>query len=478
MPSIESLEPRIAPATFIVTNLNPLGSGSLRDAIVQANENPGSDLIVFRKGLTGTIAVGGGDMKITDTLTIKGPGASKLTLDANFTSRIFSVSDDDPERDSPLTVSGLMFFRGSDPNQGTSGGAIQSVESLKIRRCAFIGNQARNSGGAIELTHGDGAPLGVDIRGSSFVLNSGTNTGGALALSVSDNLILKNNLFASNFADTTSGAVNLASGSAKPVLVQNCQFLGNNTDELAGAGTIESSTVIVRDCLFNVNHSGQSVGGLELVGKKIVIDGSAFIQNTAEENVGGLNVIGFDSAVIHSSRFLGNVSVLGGGVRVETQEGAVARILSSTISGNTAAQGGGILLEGGSGRVEIIACRITNNQTESDGGGILVSAGSLEFRLIASKVVGNLSEEGFGGGIALRTASPAFIVSSIIAKNLASLGGGISVIGKLTLNDSTVTGNIATVLIGGILIGAQTPVLNGTNVIGNVSPDGVQIGDD
>jgi hypothetical protein len=269
MQSIESLEPRIAPGTFIVTNLNPLGSGSLRDAIVQANEHPGSDLIVFRKGLAGTIAVVGGEMKITDTLTIKGPGASKLTLDANFTSRIFSVTDDDPEKDSPLTVSGLTFFHGSDPNQDTAGGAIQSVESLKIRRCAFIGNQARDSGGAIELTHGDGAPLGVDIRSSSFVLNSGTNTGGALALSVSDNLILKNNLFASNFTGTTGGAVNLASGSEKPVLVQNCEFLGNNTDELAGAGTIESSTVIVRDAQTPVLNGTNVFGNVSPDGVQI-----------------------------------------------------------------------------------------------------------------------------------------------------------------------------------------------------------------
>jgi hypothetical protein len=225
MQSIESLESRIAPAAFIVTNLNPNGSGSLRDAIVQANENPGSDLIVFRKGLTGTIAVVGGEMQITDTLTIKGPGASKLTLDANLTSRIFTVTDDDPEKDSPLTVSGLTFFHGSDPNQDTSGG-------------------------------------------------------------------------------------------------------------------------------------------------------------------------------------------------------------------------------------------------------------SLEFALVGSKVIGNVSEEGLGGGIALRTTAPAFIVSSIIARNVASVGGGIGVTGKLTLNDSTVTGNIATVLVGGILISAQTPVLNGTQVFGNVSPDGVQIGED
>jgi hypothetical protein len=55
MQSIELLEPRIAPATFIVTSLNNAGEGTLRQAIERANDLPGADLIVFQKGLTGSI---------------------------------------------------------------------------------------------------------------------------------------------------------------------------------------------------------------------------------------------------------------------------------------------------------------------------------------------------------------------------------------------------------------------------------------
>src|SRR5262245_13689277 len=45
------------PMTFTVTNTNDSGPGSLRRAINLANANPGSDVIVFQAGLTGTIAL-------------------------------------------------------------------------------------------------------------------------------------------------------------------------------------------------------------------------------------------------------------------------------------------------------------------------------------------------------------------------------------------------------------------------------------
>src|SRR4030095_1791558 len=112
---IEFLESRTPPATFIVTSLEDAGAGSLRDAIAQANDHPGADVIVFKKGLTGTINIASGQIPITDTLTIKGPGAAKLALDANLRSRFFVVFDNNDNKDSSLTVSGLTFSRGKQP---------------------------------------------------------------------------------------------------------------------------------------------------------------------------------------------------------------------------------------------------------------------------------------------------------------------------------------------------------------------------
>jgi hypothetical protein len=118
---LELLESRIAPATFIVTSLADAGAGTLRDAIVEANDHPGADVIVFKSGLTGTIDITSGQIQITDTLKIKGPGATKLTLDANLQSRIFSVTDFDSGTDSPLAVSGLNFLPRETTHRGQFG---------------------------------------------------------------------------------------------------------------------------------------------------------------------------------------------------------------------------------------------------------------------------------------------------------------------------------------------------------------------
>src|SRR5208283_584475 len=62
-------------ATFLVTNTNDSGVGSLRQAILDANANPGADTIDFAGGVTGPIALASNLPDISDNLTINGPGA-------------------------------------------------------------------------------------------------------------------------------------------------------------------------------------------------------------------------------------------------------------------------------------------------------------------------------------------------------------------------------------------------------------------
>src|SRR5262245_39159212 len=93
--AVEALEDRAVPSTFTVTNLLDDGSASsLRSAINQANAAPGPDTIAFARGLHGTVALDPtrGELDITGSLTIDGPGANRLTVSGNDASRVFSVS--------------------------------------------------------------------------------------------------------------------------------------------------------------------------------------------------------------------------------------------------------------------------------------------------------------------------------------------------------------------------------------------------
>src|SRR3954452_4955422 len=88
----EPLEARRMLAIFTVKLLGDASDAgdsllTLREAIVAANGNSGPDLINFDPALTAggpaRIALTQGELAVTDALTINGPGASLLTVDAS-----------------------------------------------------------------------------------------------------------------------------------------------------------------------------------------------------------------------------------------------------------------------------------------------------------------------------------------------------------------------------------------------------------
>src|SRR6476469_131427 len=100
---------------FTVTNLNDLGPGSLRQALLDANANPGADRVLFQSSLTGQITLGS-ELPITDAAQVVGPAANRLTISGNNNSRIFYV---DTASNVPVTISGLTLTAGS----SSAGGA-------------------------------------------------------------------------------------------------------------------------------------------------------------------------------------------------------------------------------------------------------------------------------------------------------------------------------------------------------------------
>jgi hypothetical protein len=80
------LAPCVWATTITVTNTNDSGSGSLRQALADANDG---DTIDF--AITGTITLSSGELLVDKSITISGPGADNVALDGNSKSRVLHV---------------------------------------------------------------------------------------------------------------------------------------------------------------------------------------------------------------------------------------------------------------------------------------------------------------------------------------------------------------------------------------------------
>jgi hypothetical protein len=176
----EPLEARHLLATFTVTNLNDSGADSLRDAVAQANVDAVADDIVFDSGLIGTIGLTSGELLITQPVTITGPGAPLLTIDAQQTSRIFNI-DDSSTAEIDVEITDLTLTGG---NVSGDGGAITSLENLTVRDSRITGNTVTGKGGGLNAGAFGGGTTTIEsttIEGNSADLGGGlfiTTSGG------------------------------------------------------------------------------------------------------------------------------------------------------------------------------------------------------------------------------------------------------------------------------------------------------------
>ena len=170
---------------YRVTNTTDSGAGSLREAIIDANATTGNDQIIFDSsvflaGVGTIISLTAALPSIVDistggTLTITGPGASSLTIDANGGNySIFSI-----DNGGDLTISGVTVTGANSPNDG---GAFKNSGSLTVTNSTLSGNTASgtNNGGGIwnegTLTVSSSAISGNSAYYGGGIFNTGTVT--------------------------------------------------------------------------------------------------------------------------------------------------------------------------------------------------------------------------------------------------------------------------------------------------------------
>src|SRR5260221_11491409 len=90
-------------AVLTVTNTSDSGLGTLRDALAGAASG---DTIEF--GVTGTITLTNGELIVSKSVSILGPGATNLAVNGNHASRVFHIASN-----TVVSISGLTITNGS-----------------------------------------------------------------------------------------------------------------------------------------------------------------------------------------------------------------------------------------------------------------------------------------------------------------------------------------------------------------------------
>lgn len=417
-PSLEILEDRLVPATFLVTNpTDNLDPGSLRYAITEANlpGNQGSTIEITPQ-VNGPINLTGGELPIESNMTIRNDSGAPLEIhQATAGARVFHVG----QTVTDVTITGVgsgsvLTLDGGQADGGNGGGILVDGASSTLT-LSYV-NVAGNSATAFSGEGGNGGGvysagevvLDHSTIGSATSANTATNQAGGVWAGTG--LTLTASSIAGNQAGSDGGGV------------------------VVNAGDVElSNGSSVTD---NQAANGQG-GGIDVATGSVVISGGSHVDGNSARDVGGILV----GAVAHAGDDA--VDVSGG----STVNGNSSTAVLSVAAGDF---GGGGIAAVTTGNVVITASQVNNNHSVGMySGGIVVGLGSVTVT-DGSEVDGN-SNNGPGGGIAANFGGVVTVSggSQVDNNTGAAIGGGIVNFagpagGVVVSGGSQVDGNVLT----------------------------------
>jgi hypothetical protein len=256
-PTLEALEARWLPSSgstvLTVASTKDSGGGTLRSAIAQAEQSNGTDTIVFNlkksdQDATGhwTIALTTGELDITKSLNIQGPGAGQLAISGGpWGFRVFEVA-----ANAQVSLSGMCIENGGNmvPYPVDYGGGILNYGVLTVSGCRLTDNVAYSGGGIYNT--GTLTVSGCELDYNSA--NGGYGGGGiynAGTLTVSDSTLDNNHAYVQYEIDPAS----------------------------LGGGILNLGTATVSGCRFFYNHA--NYGGAIWNAGPLAVSGSTFVSN-------------------------------------------------------------------------------------------------------------------------------------------------------------------------------------------------------
>lgn len=340
-------------ANFSVSSTADNGTGTLRDALIQANATADADTISFALPAGAqTIVLTSGELPISKPVTIQGPGAGDLTINGNNSTNLFSTNNVN------VAMDGLTLSAGSNSN-GVAG-VLYNNGTLSISNCIVSNNSVGNAGGAFYNTGT------LNISNSTFSGNSANGAGGAI-FNDRGTLMLSGSTFSGNksrgaSAGFGSGGAVYSDGSAT---ITGCTF-GGNASNSSGGAIVNSGSMSLSGCTLNGNTSGLG-GAIFNPGNASAATSLALVNCTLNGNTagnGGAIVNNFNVS-LNSCTLANNSATEGSGGAIYTIIGRTGNtsIVNCTLAGNSATSTGGGF--GSSGPATVSSCTFANNSAPS-----------------------------------------------------------------------------------------------------------------
>jgi hypothetical protein len=253
MLAIFSISAASEAALRTVTNTSDSGAGSLRQAIIDADNANTGDTIEFSPTVTGTILLSG-KLEVTQSLTISGPGVSTLTIDGGSIDTVFQV-----DAGATVSISGLTIEHAA---KNSCGGIVNEFGGMLTVSDCTISNNESTLGGCAGGIRSYGS---LNVTNSTISFNSETFGGGGIlntgTLTVTASIIYENT------ANDGGGIENDGT-----LTVVNCTIYGNGV--ISGGGGIE-------------NFKTLTITNSTIAGNGISLDaGTATLKNTILANSG------------------------------------------------------------------------------------------------------------------------------------------------------------------------------------------------